>query len=319
MLNASYRTIAVTLAGMAVATAISILPREVRAEKTIWAASTFRILIDNGGTCPSRPRGSVVLRRQGMKQSFAVDVHYLAGANLGAFRGDTFSTNFPAFLIAALNQNDPTNGGWNLKLTSTTGAPLPLGVADVTNLVDKFIYIATPGYTNIIGGVTNLVGCTTNIVGGVTNLVGCTTNIVGSVTNIIIGAVLWAPVPPLMANPAQQSFKGRNPLEHTPSSQLSHGWIKDRFGGTRGESFLDIRAMALPRGNEYAVWMEDGGSFTNIGPMVFSLSGAVMHFTRDTRKGDPLPLEVPYIGDLSGRSIEIRDQFDDVHLTGVIP
>ena len=319
MLNASCRTISAAFAGVAVAAAISILPCEVRAENKI-SVSTFRATAESGssdavaGAC-----GTVVLGRHDAKQSFEVGVHNLAGSGYGVFRGDTFSTNFPVFLIAAMDQNDPTNNSWSLKFTSISGAPPQLGVADVTNLVGKIIYIATLGATNITGVGTNLVGCTTNIVGGVTNLVGCTTNIVDAVTNIIVGAVLWAPVPPLVANPGKESFNKKAVLVSPPGgpSPRSRGKIETRYSGTRGQSVLEIRAMLLPRGHPYAVWMEDGLSYTNIGSL--TLSGGSGRFIRDTRKGLPLPLEVPFVDDLSGRNILIRDEFGEVHLVGPIP
>jgi hypothetical protein len=208
-----------------------------------------------------------------------------------------------------------------LKYASKSGAPLQLGVADVTNLVDKIIYIATPGTTNITGGVTNLVGCTTNVVGGVTNLVDCTTNVVGSVTNLIVGAVLWAPIPDFSANPSKENFKRIRALElPVPApSPRSRGLIKAEFNGARGQSVLDIRAKALPRGHEYAVWMEDGASFTNIGSLALSLSGASGRFIRDTRKGQPLPMQAQQVGDLSGRAVLIKGEFDTILLEGEIP
>ena len=368
MLSSSYRTISATLAGVVIAAAISVLPQEVRAENKISATTTFRATIDSGVgggiNEVAGAFGSVVVGRQGAKQSFVVDVHNLAGSGYGVFSGDTFTTNFPAFLIAALDQRNVTNGSWILKFTSKNGALPQLGVADVTNLVDKIIYIATPGTTNITGGVTNLVDCTTNVVGsitnlvdcttnlvgcttnvvggvtnlvdcttnvvdcatnavgGVTNLVGCTTNIVGSVTNIIVGAVLWAPIPDFSAKPGKESFKRSKALKLpvAPPSPRSHGSIKVQFVGPKGQSVLDMRAMALPRGGHvYKVWMEDGLSFTNIGSLALSVSEANGRFLRDTRKGQPLPLQARQIGDLSGRSILIIDEFDEIVLEGVIP
>ena len=208
-------------------------------------------------------------------------------------------------MVAALDQRSTTNGSWKLKFTSKNGAPPQLGVADVTNLVDKIIYVATLG--------------TTNIVGGVTNLVGCTTNIIGAVTNIFVGAVLWAPVPPLVANPSKESFKRRELLELPvlAPSPRSHGLIKVQYVGGRGQSVLDMRAMALPRGQTYTVWMEDGSSYTNIGPL--ALSGANGRFIRDTGKGQPLPLQAQQIGGLSGRGVLITNGLGEIVLEGVIP
>jgi hypothetical protein len=42
-------------------------------------------------------------------------------------------------------------------------------------------------------------------------------------------------------------------------------------------------------------------------------------YLRDTKFGDPLPQQVRDAGDLSGHIIEIRDQFDFVYLTGLVP
>ena len=324
MLSSSYRTISATLTAMMAATVMSFLPQEVRAENKISATGAFRATIDSGVgggfSGVAGASGSVVIRRQGAKQSFAVDVRNLAGSNYGVFRGDTFSTNYPTFFIAALNRRGGTNNSWNLEYASTSGAPPQLGVADVTNLADKIIYIATPGTTNITGAVTNLVGCTTNIVGGVTNLVGCTTNIIGSVTNVIVGAVLWAPIPDFSAHPGKESFKETGALEppvSAPPSPRSHGSIKVQFVGARGRSVLDMRAK-IPGGHEYTVWMIDGLGFTNnIGSL--ALLGANGRFIRDTGKGQPLPLQAREISALSSRGVLIFDEFSEVVLEGEIP
>jgi hypothetical protein len=141
------------------------------------------------------------------------------------------------------------------------------------------------------------------------------------VTNLIVGAVLWAPIPDFSANPSKENFKRIRALElPVPApSPRSRGLIKAEFNGARGQSVLDIRAKALPRGHEYAVWMEDGASFTNIGSLALSLSGASGRFIRDTRKGQPLPMQAQQVGDLSGRAVLIKGEFDTILLEGEIP
>ena len=53
--------------------------------------------------------------------------------------------------------------------------------------------------------------------------------------------------------------------------------------------------------------------------MTSNKSGAQQQFLRDTKFGDPLPLQSRNVIDLSGHVIQIRDAFGAVHLEGVVP
>ena len=97
-----------------------------------------------------------------------------------------------------------------------------------------------------------------------------------------------------------------------------------RFKGTSGESVFDIKATRLEAGQAYHVWVANStnqNSFLLIdaGTMTTSKFGSSARFLRDTRFGDPLPQQARDAGDLSGNVVEIRDEFDFVHLQGVLP
>ena len=47
--------------------------------------------------------------------------------------------------------------------------------------------------------------------------------------------------------------------------------------------------------------------------------GSTARLVRDTQFGDPLPQQARDVGDLSGRVIQVRDEFKIVHLQGILP
>ncbi len=83
-----------------------------------------------------------------------------------------------------------------------------------------------------------------------------------------------------------------------------------------------MRATHLSGGGSYTLFLEDppsSSSFTNIGSLVLSPNTTTGTFGRDTAKGETLPFELSTSQDLSGRGIQIRDAFNQLHLEGVIP
>ncbi len=85
--------------------------------------------------------------------------------------------------------------------------------------------------------------------------------------------------------------------------------------GSVGTERFNLRANGLGPGPTYTVWIADAG-----GGGSFTLAGALAQgkLRRDTAHGDPLPLGVDRLEDLSGRAIEVRDG-SSVLLAGTIP
>ncbi|MCI0588134.1 MAG: DUF1028 domain-containing protein [Planctomycetes bacterium] len=85
--------------------------------------------------------------------------------------------------------------------------------------------------------------------------------------------------------------------------------------GPEGTERFDLRTKGLGPGPGKTVWIADSG-----GGGSFTLAGALAQgkLRRDTAQGDPLPLGVYRLEDLSGRAIEVRDG-SSVLLAGTIP
>src|SRR6185295_19277572 len=79
----------------------------------------------------------------------------------------------------------------------TDGAPVEFPVDDLDDLAGTFLLIAKPGDTNLLIGVTNVVGNVTNVIFG--------QEIPLTDTGTVFG-VLWAPIPALSPKPSDASF-----------------------------------------------------------------------------------------------------------------
>lgn len=254
----------------------------------------FQRSIDTPGFGPT---ATALLKKHGTKQIFSVTAQNLGGGSFGVFFGAANDTNTPVFLVAAMDRQG-TNDTRVLKYSADGAAPPQLGFADVEDMVGLYLFIASPGRTNISPS---------------------------GVTNYIVNAVLFAQIPPLTTKADATRFKLKSPLAppaFAPPNPLTKGYVKSSFIGTQGRSVLNIFASHLSGGGSYTIMVEDppaSMNMTNIGNLVLSPDTRNGTFSRDTRKGETLPLQANTVQDLSGRAIEIRDAFDETHLEGVIP
>jgi hypothetical protein len=173
-----------------------------------------------------------------------------------------------------------------------------LGVTNLNDLVGQYLLIANPGFTNIVNGV----------------------------TNEIVEAVLFTRIPAFTTKAAALHYNRKSPLTTpsvAPPNPKERGWVKTILTGSQGRSVLDLAAFHLSGGGTYSIFIEEPPSssiMTNIGPLVISTNAPYSgRYSRDTRKGETLPFQSPTVLDLSGRAIQIRDAFHEIHLEGTIP
>lgn len=118
--------------------------------------------------------------------------------------------------------------------------------------------------------------------------------------------------------PDGQDHRGRTSLVagDLGSNPKAKGTIRIWSSVRRGSVKLRLKARRLPRGVEYAVWVED-----QVGIGTFSASGVLSEGGRmfmDSTRGDPFPGAVPDGASLAGRTIEVRDG-STVLLLGTLP
>ncbi len=274
------------------------------------------------------------ITNSGAKQTCSVQINNLRETDFGIFVGESAipDTNSLVFGVAPLDRTGLKKGNWMRKLTGVNGAPLEFDVANLSDLSGGSIYIASPSST-FVGGVTNITGCVTNVSPlGVTNITTCTTNIyVGIPFNVggtgTVSAVLWASIPPLVTNPSNFNYHSSTnlsrPSDPAPSPNAK-GTVSVKFNNNQGRSVLDIRCTHLSAGQTYTLFIGDTTNnppvvLVDAGTMTSNENGGKQQFRRDTKFGDPLPLQAPNVTDLSGHVIQIQDAFNEVHLEGVIP
>jgi hypothetical protein len=287
----------------------------------ILAKSQFRIT----GVDPmvNGPTGDLLLIDEGGKQTVQVKIKKLNETDLGlTLSPSSFfdGTNSPTYYVSPIDRSGSSKGNWSRKLTGTNGAPPELQLLTVTNLSElsdvSSFDIGNPGSTNIVGG-TNSIDLVCTVTNGI-SVCTFTTNIVGGVTNIYLNAFVWAPIPPLVSNPAVFNFRVKGNLGRPPVAPSPHatGSMLMTYNGNEGRSLLDIRANNLVKGQSYQLWVSDNG--TNVGAGLFeflnSPGGANAKFRRDTSKGDPLPIQVASVADLTNRVFQVQDGFGVVHL-----
>jgi hypothetical protein len=293
------------------------------------ARSQFRTT-DSSGT-DFNPIGKLIMTEEGGQQIFRVQLEHLEITDLSIYVStNSFydGTNSPVFVVAPLHRINVNNGSWSQTLTGTGGAPPEFQALGVANLSDlsgiRSIDIGNPGVTNIIGG-SNFVNCVQTVVSN-TTIITCTTNIIGGVTNILINAFAWAPIPPIVINPNISSFHRSFAMQRPTNPPDSHaaGKIQLSYNGTTGRSLLDINLNGLLPGQNYTLWLSDGGS--NFSANVFPLnSGGSKGLVRkarlrlDTSLGDSLPIQVSSTADLTGRVFTVRDGTSFIYLTGSLP
>ena len=306
----------------------------VRAASGTQARSQLRRTVEDSDRSAA---GDVILRKSGSQQYFEVKIKNLAEDSFKIFVTTNEFTylstnNFLVDLVypvALLDRTNVKKGLWQRKLIGDGEAPIEIPVFDdLADLAGRQVHIAKPG-ADLLTGITNLFNCVTNIVGVETNI-NCSTNILFGVPLIDPGqtqavySVLWAPIPGLLAKPAISNYNARASmtLPEIPPSPKAKGMIRTRYKASKGQSLLDVKASGLTRGQVYSLWIADATNamvFIKAGNMDLVKDGASARFIRDTKYGDPLPQQVGYVFDLTGRPFVILDDFEDVHLEGVIP
>lgn len=279
----------------AIACLLAIAAVSVKAQTTI-STMQFQRSVDtsssSNGTSVGSPgaSGNVVLEKQGSKQSFSVNIRNLPGDSFAVLYGVDNSTNTPIFLISVMNRQG-TNDNWVLHYEADGAAPSQLPVTNLDDFAGLYLFIGNPSATS----------------------------------NTIVNVVLFAQIPPLTTRSAAPYFNAKSPLTvstNAPPNPAEKGTVKAAFIGKQGRSLFTLQANHLSGGGAYSIFIEDPPSskiFTNINTLVLSASTTSGSFSRDTAKGETLPLLLPTTQFLSGRGIQIRDAFDQIHLEGVIP
>jgi len=271
----------------------------------------------------------IVTKTASGKERVLVQVRDLGEPNFAIVLGvnsPIFTTNFLVDVIAPLDRFNLARGGWRREFVGNGAAPVEfqaVGITDVSQLAGRFIAIAKPGVDNLVQ--TTII---TNVVNGETNIISGSFIPIPepSTTNNSVLAIAWAPFPALSAHPGANSFKGKQNLVRpgppNPSPN-ARGWIKTHFNASSGESVFEIRITHMIKGQTYTVWITDDPvtptEVVKAGDLTLNKGGSAGHFFRDTRFGDPLPQQFGDVTKLSGRTVEIRDAFDVVHLVGEIP
>jgi hypothetical protein len=256
-------------------------------------------------------------------QTFEMDVTGLEPDSFAGFVApfSNFNTDCCIFAVAPLGRVNSKKGTWSRRLTGTGAAPTELVNLGFNNLNDL------DGLRGDVGipGVLNEIMTITNVVGGVTNIIVGIPVPTPNVTNLV-GVILWAPLYAPTVNPSARSYVRKGTMVRTivPPSPHAKGTMAIRFNGTSGESIFDIKATGLEAGQAYHVWVANSTNqntfvLIDAGTMTPSKFGSTGRLLRDTRFGDPLPQQARDAGDLSGRVVEIRDEFDFVHLQGILP
>jgi hypothetical protein len=287
---------------------------------TIQARAEVRSTVD-----PAEPgiKGDLLLVENGAQQLFTLKVSSLPESDLYIYMcTNSFydGTNSPVLTVAPLTRTSKKAWNWGRKLVGTTGAPLEFQVNGVANLSDmsdiRSIVIGNPGTTNIFGG-TNYEDCV-QIVTNNQTIISCTTNVVGGFTNLFINAFAWAPVPPLVADPSLSSFALKTTLQQPaiPPSPKAAGTLVLTYKGQKGESQMDVHISGLIKGQNYSLWISDGGSNVPSGNFVLSPNGDKGRLRRQTKAGEPLPLQAASSASLTDRTFTVRDSSGSIHLQG---
>ena len=284
----------------------------------IQARAQFRRTTDPS---PRGPVGKLFLTEDGVLQTFRIQIKQLPQSDISTVVStNSFfdGTNSPVIYVSPLNRTGVKEGNWSQKLIGTNGAPAQfqlLGVENLSDLSDlRSIDASIPGETNVVGG-TNFITEICTISNGV-QVCTLETNCIGCVTQIFYDAFVWAPVPPLVANPSVFSFKQKTTmlLPPIPPSPKASGTLSFSYNGSQGRSLFDVRISGMAQGQSYVLWVSDAG--TNFITSEFDLGtkGGSGRFRRDTQKGDPLPAQAADTGDLTNRIITVRDAFGVIHL-----
>jgi hypothetical protein len=294
----------------------------------LQARAQIRSTIDPSdfGTSSASARGDVLFVQDGAQQSLIMKLKNLPESDLQInLSTNSFfdNTNSPAVLIAPLDRTDRRQWNWRRKLVGTNGAPPEFQIYGITNLSDlsdlRCLVLGTPGFTNVVGG-SNVITCTQTVTNGII-VETCFTNNEGGVTDIFINAFSWAPVPPIVGNTRVFSFNEKIKLArpNIPPSPKATGDMRISYKGPTGDSLIDIHVSNLSRGQSYQLWVSDGGTNVASGKFQLTANGAGGRYLRDTKRGDPLPLQATSTAILTDRVFTIQDASGAVHLFGTLP
>jgi hypothetical protein len=235
--------------------------------------------------------GVATLRKTATTQEFLVELRGLPSESsiaggLAVFLGSAaFDTN-NFYFVNVLN-GPGSNGTWRINLKATGTAPTQLGVADVADLVGRYIQICDVA------------------------------------TNVFLQGLF----PPLVPKLSDLSYRQRVQLQRPDPapSPLATGVLTVKYDGKRGTSLIESRIKKLSGGNSYCSWIVAvTNTPTEDCPDPFlSLNGGA-HFKNDTRTGEQLGSGAFTNGfvtvyDLIDYYVEIRDAFGVTHLRAVIP
>jgi hypothetical protein len=207
------------------------------------------------------------------------------GVSFGVYLETGVGTNV-FFLVNGMTLEQATIGHWRMRIAAQGGAPPALGVADVTQLAGRTVQIRDAQG----------------------------------------GTYLWEVLPALSANPGQTSFTKKHALAIpavNPPAPAAKGSVALRFSGGSGRSVFEVQAKNLPSSLLYGVFVETSlgsGVFDKVGNLHFKLSSPTIgKLNQDTKVGEPLPLGVADLSQLSGLKLEIRDGSGTVFLATVLP
>jgi hypothetical protein len=339
-MKSNWKIIATVTTVVAAVSLILILTRPISAGEVVSDGvgnAQFRRTVDPSPRA-AFGKASFRITNSGGKQTCIVQINNLRETDFGIFIGSapTPDTNSTVSGVAPLNRINFKKGNWSSNFSGVNGAPLEFNVPNLNDLSGGSIYIASATDNALVQGVTNITGCVTNIdiILDVTNVTKCVTNIyVGIPINAggtgTVTAVLWAPIPPLVSNPSDFNYHNTLDLslpanDAAPPSPNAKGTVSVKFNNSQGRSVLDVRGANLTAGQTYTLFIGDSTNLppavlVEAGTMTSNKTGAQQQFLRDTKFGDPLPLQVRNVIDLSGRAVQIRDAFGSVHLEGVVP
>ena len=278
------------------------------------------------------PYGTVRLSKKNGKQTIQVNIRNLFEDSFAIFittnNSATLNTNDLVFSTALLDRSSAKKGDWSRKLEGNGAAPIEIPIfTDLTELAGKQMHIARPG-EDLEVGLTNLTECVTNIVGVTTN-VNCTTNIIVGLpffdpgTTQTVFSVLWAPLPDI-TNPGAK-FKSSVDLDFPEGPHASPDGAATLDVSTnpkKGQTRFDLKGKGLVRGQVYTLWIGDSPTplvLQKVGELDSTGDGKSVSFSRDTKFGDPLPNQAGDLAPLSGLPIFILDEFENVHLFGIVP
>ena len=284
-------TLASICAGLILSASWISCPQDANGRGIPWSLSSAIAMQRPNDAPVSNACGTVFLRMTPTSQEFTVTVRNIPSEvptdGLGVFLSDAPGDTNNMYFVNVLD-GPGTNGTWRLSLKSSLSASPQLNVPDVTNLTERIIYIAD------------------------------------ATTNVYLKSI----IPPFVSSVSNLSYNIRVRLgrpDPAPSPKAT-GVLHVKLNGRKGSSLMETRVRDLMAGNSYCCWIrsQPGTPTESDCPKTPNLVGGSTVFRSDTGKGDQLAenaLDQGHvrIDQYSGLTVEIRDQFGEIHLQGIIP